>query len=117
MKTVRDIPILKNIPVLVRTAMNVPVEQGVVTNDYRLERSLPTIQFLSAQGARVILASHIGEQGTETLAPVAAALGALVPHVSFCTTSIGPEARAAARALQAGDILVLENFIVTREGK
>lgn len=110
MKTVRDIPVLTNIPVLVRTAMNVPLENGIVANDYRLRRSLPTIHYLVERGARVILVSHIGEEGTETLAPVADALMRLLPNVSFCPDTIGESARAAVRALAPGQVLVLENL-------
>ncbi|MHB8913583.1 MAG: phosphoglycerate kinase, partial [Minisyncoccota bacterium] len=110
MRTVRDIPVLQNIPVLLRTAMNVPIENGRVMNDYRLRRDLPTIRFLSERGARVVLISHIGEEGTATLAPVAEALGKLLPHVSFFPETIGPRARAAVRNLLPGYILVLENL-------
>ena len=110
MRSVRDIPRFENIPILVRTALNVPIENGRVTNDYRLRRALPTIRLLAEKGARVVLISHIGEAGTETLAPVAEALGKLIPRVSFCPTSIGPSARSAIRALMPGDILVLENL-------
>ncbi|MFA6502828.1 MAG: phosphoglycerate kinase [Candidatus Paceibacterota bacterium] len=110
MRTVRDIPIFKNIPILVRTAMNVPIEKGIVANDYRLRRALPTIRFLSERGAKVVLISHIGEQGTETLAPVAQALGKLIPRVSFCSESVGKVARDAVRNLAPGEILVLENL-------
>lgn len=110
MRSVRDIPRFENIPILVRTSLNVPVENGRVVNDYRLRRALPTIRFLSERGARVILISHVGEAGTETLAPVAEALGKLIPRVTFCPTSIGPSARDAVRALAPGQILVLENL-------
>jgi len=110
MRTIRDIPLLTNIPVLVRTAMNVPIEHGAVANDYRLRRSLPTIRFLSEHGARVILISHIGELGTETLEPVARALGKLIPRVSFFPETIGVRARDAVRNLLPGNILVLENL-------
>lgn len=110
MRTIRDIPILENIPVLVRTAMNVPIENGEVANDYRLRRSLPTIRFLSERGARVILISHIGGQGTETLEPVSRALGKLIPRVSFFPETIGARARDAVRNLLPSNILVLENL-------
>ncbi len=110
MRSVRDIPVLENIPVLVRVAMNVPLEAGRVANDYRLRRAIPTIRFLAARGARVILISHIGEAGTETLAPVAQALGKLIPNVSFFGETIGPRARDAVRTLLPGHILVLENL-------
>lgn len=110
MRTIRDSKLVNNIPILVRAPLNVPLEQGRVTNDYRLRRALPTIRYLCERGARVVLASHIGEQGTETLEPVAKALGKLVPNVSFCPETIGERPRAAIRALASGHILVLENL-------
>lgn len=110
MRTVRDMPAFARVPVLVRTAMNVPLVGGEVANAYRLERAVPTIHFLAERGSRVILASHIGEQGTETLAPVARALGKLLPRVSFFGETVGARARDAVRALLPGNILVLENL-------
>jgi phosphoglycerate kinase len=110
MRTVRDIPILENIPVLVRGALNVPVENGVVVNEYRLRSILPTLTYLRERRARVILISHIGDMGTETLAPVAEALAKLFPHVSFFPEHIGTEVRGAIRALPPGHILMLENL-------
>ncbi len=110
MRTVRAIRVLENIPILVRAALNVPVENGRVVNDYRLRRALSTIRFLTEQGARVILISHLGEKGTETLKPVAEALGTLIPGVSFFGETVGVGARAAIRNLSPGNILVLENL-------
>lgn len=110
MRTIRDIPLFENVPVLVRAALNVPVENGAVMNDYRLRRALPTIKYLSERGARVVLIGHLGEQGTETLAPVAHALQKLISGVSFFPETIGGRARGAVRALSPGEILVLENL-------
>lgn len=110
MRTIRDITLFENIPILVRTALNVPIENGKVANEYRLRRALPTIKYLRERGAKIVLISHIGEQGTETLAPVAARLGELIPNVSFSPETIGERARAAIRALSPGDVLVLENL-------
>ena len=110
MRTVRDIRIFENIPILVRASLNVPVENGKVVNEYRLRRAVPTIQYLRERGAKVILISHLGEQGTETLQPVADALGKLVPGVSFCGEIIGERVRGAIRDLSPGNILVLENL-------
>jgi 3-phosphoglycerate kinase len=110
MRSVRDIRVFENIPVLVRASLNVPIENGAVMNDYRLRRALPTIRFLAARGARVILISHLGEAGTETLAPVADALRKLIPNVAFCGETIGEAARAAVRTLLPGHVLVLENL-------
>ncbi len=110
MRTVRDIKIFQNIPIVVRTAMNVPLDHGEVANIFRLKRALPTIQFLAERGARVVLVSHIGEAGTETLAPVARALGRLLPNVTFFGETIGPRVRDQIRNLLPGHILVLENL-------
>lgn len=117
MRTVRDIRIFQNIPILVRAALNVPVENGKVVNEYRLRRALPTIRDLAERGARVVLIGHLegkglpaGRQGTETLKPVAEALGALVRGVSFFGETIGARARARVRDLAPGHIVVMENL-------
>ena len=117
MRSICDIAVFENIPILVRASLNVPVENGKVTNDYRLRRALPTIKFLSERGARVVLISHIegeglsaGRQGTETLAPVAEAFGKLISGVSFFGETVGARARAAIRDLVPGNILILENL-------
>jgi len=110
MRTIRDIQFFENIPVLVRAALNVPVENGQVVNDYRLRRAVPTISYLRERGAKVILISHSGEQGTETLEPAARALGKLIPGVSFFDETVGERARKAVRDLSAGKVLVLENL-------
>ncbi len=110
MRTIRDIKVFENIPILVRAALNVPIENGRVVNEYRLRRAVPTITYLQERGAKVILISHIGEQGTETLAPVVTALRGLVQGISFFPETIGERARAAVRELAPGQILVLENL-------
>lgn len=115
MRTIRDIPVYANIPILVRGALNVPIENGRVVNDYRLRRALPTIKFLTERGARVILISHLtgqvsNESSTKTLAPVATALGKLISGVSFFGEIVGERARSAIRALPPGEVLVLENL-------
>ncbi len=110
MRSIHDIPIVHAIPILVRASLNVPVEDGVVVNDYRLRRAALTIRSLAERGARVVLISHLGEQGTETLAPVAKALSNLLPRVSFFGECVGERARKAVRDLAPGSILVLENL-------
>lgn len=110
MRSVHDIPVLTNTPVLVRAALNVPIADGSVANEYRLRRALGTLRFLAHEGARTVVISHLGEKGTETLEPVAKRLGTLLPQVHFCPSTTGAEARAAVRALLPGHILVLENL-------
>jgi phosphoglycerate kinase len=109
-RTVREIPVLNNIPVFVRAALNVPVKNNEVANTYRLRRALPTIEYLREKRAKVILIGHIGEKGTETLEPVARALQKFIPNLTFCPVSIGAQAREAIRAMHPGDVLMLENL-------
>lgn len=110
LRSTNDIRHLAGVPVLVRAALNVPLRTGKVSNDYRLERALPTLQYLMKRGARVVVISHLGEHGTETLRPVAEALGRFLPGVSFHDEAIGASARAAVRQLAPGRVLVLENL-------
>ncbi len=77
---------------------------------FRLRRALPTIEYLRARHARVVLIGHIGEKGTETLEPVFEALKLHVPGLSFCPVATGAQARAAVRSLPPGGVLMLENL-------
>jgi phosphoglycerate kinase len=117
MRTVRDIPKLENIPVLVRAALNEPVKEGVVTNTFRLTRAIETLKYLQAKGARVIAISHIDPPGTTevgvtaaTLEPIAKKLAEMLPRVTFCPITVGPEAREAVRSILPGEIIVMENL-------
>ncbi len=110
MKSVRDIPRLENVPVLVRTALNVPVVNGKVSGAFRLLRAVPTIEYLVKKHARVVLIGHIGEKGTETLLPVYEAMKEFFPRIRFCPVSTGAEVREAVRRLPAGGVLMLENL-------
>src|ERR1700748_799462 len=110
MRSIREVKDLTNVPVLVRAALNVPIADGAVANTFRLRSALPTIEYLRSKHARVIVIGHLGEKGTEPLAPVCEAMKRFVPRLSFCPVSTGPDARAAVRALAAGDVLMMENL-------
>lgn len=110
MRTIRDIPSLHNTTVLLRAPLNEPVVNGHVASDFRIRRAIATIEFLAKAGARVVVCSHIGRAPTETLKPVYDVIAERLPNVTFSPESIGPSARATARALTPGDILILENL-------
>lgn len=113
-KTIRDID-LKGKKVLVRVDFNVPIKDGIVSDDTRIRAALPTIQYLLDQGAAVILCSHLGrpKEGPDpqfSMKPTAEHLSKLIGKpVAFAEDCIGPIAEQAAAQLKPGDILVLEN--------
>ncbi|MGO4704989.1 phosphoglycerate kinase [Microvirga sp. 2MCAF38] len=100
--------------VLVRVDLNVPMDNGKVTDATRIERVLPTIQEIADKGGKVILLAHFGRpkgrDPKESLKPVAEALSKhLARHVSFADDCIGEVAQRAVAALRSEDILLLEN--------
>lgn len=115
-KTVRDID-LANKTVLMRADYNVPIEHGRITDDYRIQKSLPTIQYLLERNVRLIICSHLGRPDgkpnpDESLFPVAKRLGELLggDKVTFARDCVGPEAEKAVAALEPGHVLLLENL-------
>lgn len=113
-KTVRDIE-LKGKRVLMRVDFNVPMADGVVTDDKRIRAALPTIQYVLEQGASVILMSHLGRpkggpSPEFSLKAASEALGKLLgKDVTMAPAVIGTEVEALAAALRPGDVMMLEN--------
>ena len=113
-KTVEDLNV-QGKKVLVRCDFNVKMENGVITSDKRIVASLPTIKYLIANGAKVILCSHLGRPKGEvvpefSLAPVAARLSELLgQEVKMAKDVVGESAQALARDLKDGEVLLLEN--------
>ena len=119
-KSVEDIAVAGK-KVLVRCDFNVPMKDGVITDDKRIVGALPTIQYLVNNGAAVILCSHMGRPKGEfnmkySLAPVAARLTELLgKEVVLAADVIGPDAKAKAAALQGGEVLLIENVRFHKE--
>jgi phosphoglycerate kinase len=114
-KTIRDID-LHGKRTLVRVDFNVPLKEGEVADDSRIQAALPTIRYLLAQEAIVILMSHLGRPKGKvapelSLSPVAAHLSLLLERpVAFVEECVGPEVRALVANLRPGDVLLLENL-------
>ena len=119
-KSVEDINVTGK-RLLVRCDFNVPMEDGRITDDNRIVGALPTIKYLLAHNARVILCSHMGRPKGEfnpkyTLAPVAKRLSELLgKDVTLAADVVGPDAQAKAAALKDGEVLLLENVRFHKE--
>ena len=119
-QTIRDVQ-LKGKTVLLRADYNVPLQNGKITNDYRIKQSLPTIQYILDQGATLIICSHLGRPAgpkdlANSLFPVAKRLQQILNRdVAFATDCVGEPARKAAKGLQKGQVLLLENLRFHKE--
>ena len=116
-KTIEDIDV-KGKKVLVRCDFNVPLKDGVITDENRLNGALPTIKYLVNNGARVILCSHLGKDASKSLAPVAKRLSEMLEkEVVFARDEevVGANARAAVAEMKDGDVVLLENTRCRKE--
>ena len=120
-KTIRDIQVAGK-RVLVRVDFNVPLDAELhITDDTRIKAAIPTIQYLLDQGAAVILMSHLGRPKGQVvdsmrLTPVAKRLSELLGRpVQMAADCVGPEVEALAKALQPGQVLLLENLRFHKE--
>ena len=121
-KTVDDLQV-KGKRVLVRCDFNVPLQDGVITDENRITAALPTIKKLIADGGKVILCSHMGKPKGEakpelSLAPVAKRLSELLEQeVVFAKDDVvvGENAKAAVAAMKDGDVVLLENTRYRKE--
>ncbi|MGC5326946.1 phosphoglycerate kinase [Brevibacillus sp. SYSU BS000544] len=113
-KSIREVE-LSGKRIFCRVDFNVPMQDGVITDDTRIRAALPTIQYLVEQGAKVILASHFGRPKGKVvdemrLTPVGVHLSTLLGKaVKKVDDSIGSEVEQAVSAMQNGDVLLLEN--------
>ena len=112
--TIRDLE-LRGKRVFIRVDFNVPLKDGVVTDDTRIRETLPTLNLAIEKGGRLVLASHLGRPkgGPDpkySMKPAAKKLEELLGKpVAFASDCVGPEAEAKSKELKDGDVLVLEN--------
>jgi phosphoglycerate kinase len=116
MKTLRDIQNLQGVKVLVRADFNVPIQNGVVADNYRIRMAMPTIDFLTSRGAKVILVSHIEANKSETvpvnvnsLKPVAAEFAKLGRKIQF-VENVKNTYQIIETTLKNGEVMLLENI-------
>ncbi len=114
-KTIRDVDV-KGKRVLVRADLNVPLQDGFITDDQRIRAMLPTVQYLLDGGATVILMSHLGRPKGQVvealrLTPAAARLAELLDRpITKLDDCVGEQVQAAVAAARPGDVIVLENL-------
>ena len=116
-KTIEDIDVAGK-KVLVRCDFNVPLKDGVITDENRLNGALPTIKYLVEKGAKVILCSHLGKDASKSLAPVAVRLSEMLgKEVVFARDEevVGENAKKAVADMKDGDIVLLENTRCRKE--
>ena len=116
-KTIEDIQV-KGKKVLVRCDFNVPLKDGVITDENRLNGALPTIKYLIENGAKVILCSHLGKDASKSLAPVATRLSELLgKDVVFARDEevVGANAKKAVAEMKDGEVVLLENTRCRKE--
>lgn len=112
--TIQDLD-LRGKRVFIRVDFNVPLKDGVVTDDTRIRETLPTLKLAIEKGGRLVLASHLGRpkggpEAKYSLKPAAKKLEELLGKpVAFAADCVGPDAEAKSKALKDGDVLVLEN--------
>jgi len=116
LRTLESLGSLEGKRVIVRCDLNVPLKDGVITDDGRVRASLPTLNALINEGARVVVCSHLGRPDGSpdpqySLEPVAKRLGELLDRsVAFASDTVGESARGAVEALGNGEVVVIENL-------
>lgn len=109
LRSVKKLGNIKDKVVMVRVDFNVPLEGNKIIDDFRIQKSLPTLLFLKKKGARIVLVSHAGGDGFQSLAPMAKRLNKFIP-TTFTKFSGGDQIYGLIESMKGGDVLLLENI-------
>lgn len=111
MKSIKELKNLSGKKVILRADFNVPIKDGVVLDDFRIKKVIPTILFLQKSGAKVVVISHLGEDGSKSFISVAAKIKKLVKNFDFIKTPIfSDETEKRINSLKNGEVVLLENL-------
>jgi len=108
MQSIKNLKNIKGKKVLVRVDFNVPIKDGRVEDDFRIQKAVPTIKFLQKKGAKIVLISHLGKGG-ESLSPVAKSLSKFVKN-KFVDDIWGEKAQKAIFEMKNGEVVLLQNL-------
>lgn len=109
LSTLAAIPDVRGKRVFVRASLDVPIENGVVTNEFRIKKALPTIEALKAAGAKVIIATHVGRDATNKTEPIHTALNKYIT-LSHTEAVVGQGVEEAIACMADGDVLLIGNL-------
>ncbi len=110
LKTLNDIPDVKGKKILVRSELNVPIKNGEVSDIYRIEKAMPTLEWLSSRGAKVVVVAHLGRKPEASLRPVYERMKKMMPGVKFVSEIVGESVTREIEILNEGEVLLLENL-------
>lgn len=111
MKSIKDIKSLSGKKVILRADFNVPMKNGVILDDFRIKKVIPTILFLQKKGAKVVIISHLGDLGNESLLPISVKIKKYIKNFDFIGAPIfSDETEKRISLLKNGEVVLLENL-------
>lgn len=110
LKSVSEIEHIEGKRIILRSDLNVPIVDGAVRDTFRIKRALPTIQFLTSRGAKVILMTHLGDDGSEDLSPIVNVLEANKVPLAYIRSADQGTITKVANEIQNGNVLLLPNI-------
>jgi phosphoglycerate kinase len=111
MKSIKEIKSLSNKKVIIRLDLNVPINNDEIVDDFRIKKVIPTLQFLQKKGAKIIITSHLGEDGSQSLGIVAKRMKKYIKELEFIDYPIlSDETERRINEMKKGDVFILRNL-------